>query len=217
MKASTVQGRPQQKVLKGMGEVISILGAGGHAKVVIEIAEDLGYNINVYDQDPTIREILQYSVSNHVDELKNKDNIFFAFGNNYSRKINSLKYKPITFNLIHPTAVVSRNAKLGYGNVVMAGAIINSSTVIGNHCVINTSASIDHDCVIADFVHISPSAALAGNVRVEEGSHIGINACIKQNITVGKWSVVGAGAVVVKDVPDNVVVVGNPARIIKKI
>lgn len=209
--------RPLQKVLKGMNKVINVFGAGGHAKVVIEIAEELGVQIeNVFDQNRTIQMILDYPVSHDEMEISSKENVFLALGDNYNRKTNSQYYQTVNFNLIHPSAIISKSAELGIGNTVMAGAIINSSVKIGHHCVINTSSCIDHDCEIADFVHISPNAALAGNVKVEEGSQIGISACVKQNVTIGKWSIVGAGAVVVNDVPDFVVVVGNPARIIKR-
>lgn len=199
-----------------MDKKVNILGAGGHAKVVIEIAELAGYEVSeVFDQDQIIKNILQYPVNNDIEILSQKNNVFFALGNNENRKINSLKYNSADLNLIHPSSVISKNISIGVGNVVMAGVVINSSVEIGNHCIINTSASIDHDCKIGDFAHISPAAALAGNVQVLEGAQVGIGACVKQNITIGKWSVVGAGAVVVEDVPDNCIVVGNPAKYLK--
>lgn len=207
----------QQNILRAMNKEVYFLGAGGHAKVVIEIAEDLGFIIRgIYDQNIEISQIFHYPVSNDIASLLEKSNVFFAFGNNHYRKVSALKYKSVDFNLIHPAAVISKRAVMGSGNVVMAGAVINSSVKIGNHCVINTSATIDHDCDIEDYVHISPNASLAGNVKVREGAQVGIGASVKQNVTIGKWSIVGAGAVVVKDVPDNAVVVGNPARIINK-
>lgn len=200
-----------------MSEKIKIIGAGGHAKVVIEIAEMLGYEITgIYDQNILVKEILNYPVSTDFSDIFPEEKLFFALGSNLNRKKNAENYKSESFNLIHPSAIVSKNIVLGSGNVFMAGVVINSSSKIGNHCIINTSASVDHDCEIGDFVHISPQASLAGNVRVLEGAQIGIGACIKQDITIGKWSVVGAGAVVIKDVPDNVIVAGNPAKIIKK-
>jgi sugar O-acyltransferase (sialic acid O-acetyltransferase NeuD family) len=97
----------------------------------------------------------------------------------------------------------------------MAGVSINSGVNVGKHSIINTNSCIDHDCVLNDFVHVSPNAALAGSVTVGEGTHIGISACVIQGIKIGTWATIGAGAVVVDDVPDYAVVVGNPARIIK--
>ena len=194
-----------------------ILGAGGHSKVVIEIAEDLGYKIiSILDDNPSVENIFQYKVFPSSDNINISENLFLAVGNNINRKKIASKFTAPELNLIHPSAVVSKRTIFGYGNAVMAGVVINSSVKIGNHCIINTSACIDHDCKIDDFVHISPNASLAGNVRVMEGAHVGIGATVKQDITIGKWSVVGAGAVVINDVPNNAVVVGNPARLLIK-
>lgn len=201
-----------------MNNKIYITGAGGHAKVVIEIAELLGYEVaGVYDQNVEVKEILKYPVSHHLSDFPENGKLFFALGSNLNRKKNAENSQSEFFNLIHPGAIISKNIELGTGNAVMGGVVINSSCKIGNHCIVNTSASIDHDCEIGDYVHISPQAALAGNIKIAEGAQIGIGACIKQNITIGKWSVIGAGAVVVKDVPDHVIVAGNPARIIRTI
>lgn len=199
-----------------MSRKINIIGAGGHAKVVIEIAELLNYDIDgIFDQNENIKTILNYPVSHNPESLSDQANIFYALGSNFKRKKNAENFRPADINLIHPSAIVSKRIKMGIGNVIMPGVIINSSTIIGNHCIINTGASVDHDCEIEDYVHISPNAALAGNIKVMEGAQIGIGASLKQNVKIGKWSVVGAGSVVISDVPDNVVVVGNPARYLK--
>lgn len=200
-----------------MSKDLYILGAGGHSKVIIEIAEELGYKIiSILDDNPTVENIFQYKVVHSSNNINISENLFLAVGNNSNRKKNASRFTAPELNLIHPSAVVSKRTIFGYGNAVMAGVVINSSVKIGNHCIINTSASIDHDCEIDDFVHISPNVSLAGNVRVMEGAHVGIGATVKQDITIGKWSVVGAGAVVVNNVPDNAVVVGNPARLLIK-
>lgn len=198
-----------------MNRKISIIGAGGHAKVVIEIAELLKYDISgVFDQNKDIQSILNYPVSNTFRK-SDEGNVFYALGSNLKRKKNAQDFGTPNINLIHPNAVVSKRTEMGMGNIIMAGAIVNSSVIIGSNCIINTGAIIDHDCHIGDYVHISPGVAMAGNVTVKEGAQVGIGACVKQNITIGEWSVVGAGAVVISDVPPNVVVVGNPARYLK--
>lgn len=208
--------KQQQKVLKVMNEDIYILGAGGHAKVIIEIAELLGYKIaGVFDQNEDVKEILNYPVFHDFKDLSKQQNVFFGLGNNQNRKKNSENFGNNFFNLIHPSSIITKNIDLGHGNAVMAGVVINSSVKIGDFCVINTSAVIDHDCEIGDFVHISPKVALAGSVKIGEGAQVGIGACVKQNVTIGKWAIVGAGAVVIRDVPDYAVIVGNPGRIIK--
>ena len=199
-----------------MDKKVCIIGAGGHAKVVIEIAEMLGYEIEaIYDQNADVKNVLNYPVSHHFENLKFQKNVILALGSNQNRKLNYELFSTAQFSLIHPSVVLSRSVEVGFGTVMMAGAIVNSSTKIGKHCIVNTSASIDHDCVIEDFVHISPKAALAGNVTVRQGAQVGIGACVKQNVTIGRWAVIGAGAVVIKDVPDNAIMVGNPAKYLK--
>jgi len=117
---------------------------------------------------------------------------------------------------IHPSAVIATSARVGIGTVVAAHAVVNPGTVIGENVIVNTSASIDHDCTIADGVHISPRACLAGSVRVGEASWIGAGATVIDGRTIGRRSIVGAGAVVVRDIPDDVLAYGVPARIVRR-
>lgn len=192
-----------------------LYGASGHGKVIAEIAEDIGYKIEVFlDADPSKTTILDYKIHNNIP--KHPIDLVISIGNNVVRKKivhQNTNFKYLT--LIHPNSNVSRRAILGEGSVVMAGVSINSDVQIGKHTIINTNASVDHDCRVEDFVHISPNAALAGNVIVGEGTHIGIGASVIQGIKIGKWCTIGAGAVIIKDVPDGATVVGNPGKIIK--
>lgn len=195
---------------------ISIFGAGGHAKVVLEIIQLNKLNLhNVYDSDVNKKIILGYEITH---ETKNMDsNTLVAIGNNFTRKCIVDKYDLSSDSIIHPSANFSKYVNFGKGNVVMAGVSVNVDTVIGNHCILNTNCSLDHDCLIQDFVHISPNAALAGNVNIGKGTHVGIGACIIQGVQVGNNCIIGAGAVIIKNVPDNSIVVGNPGKIIKRI
>lgn len=195
-----------------------IIGAGGHAKVIIDILRASNQEIKgVWDENPTIKSVLGQSVIGNFATLKEAGHhpVIIAIGNNLIRK-RIAEELVINFGIaIHPKSAISATARIGNGTVVMANASINADTTIGNHVIINTNASVDHDCQINDFAHISPQVGLGGSVCVGEGTHVGIGASVKHGVKIGKWVTIGAGAVIIKDIPDFAVVVGNPGRIIK--
>jgi sugar O-acyltransferase (sialic acid O-acetyltransferase NeuD family) len=118
--------------------------------------------------------------------------------------------------VVHPAAVVAGDVSLGAGTVALAGAIVNPATTIGRAVILNTASSVDHHCVIEDAAHIAPGAHLGGGVRVGQGAWIGIGAIVRDGLLIGENAIVGAGAVVIRDVPAGDVVVGNPARFLKR-
>ena len=191
-----------------------LYGASGHAKVIVDILQSNGKQITgMIDGNPAINELVGYPV---YHELENPTPVIVSIGDNRIRRKVVEKLQDAEFETaVHTSAIVSPQSEIGEGTVVMQGAIIQSGVVAGKHCIINTGASVDHDCVLGDYVHISPHATLCGNATVGEGTWIGAGAVVIPGIKIGKWSVVGAGSVVIEDIPDNVVVVGNPARIIK--
>lgn len=198
--------------------MIYLYGAGGHAKVILEILEAQQIlDVAVIDENKEGALLGIPIIGKSVPtDITLADYLILALGNNFSRQHiaennNNLKYT----TAIHPSSNISPRAVIREGTVVMAGVSINADTVVGRHCILNTNCSVDHDCKLNDFVHISPNAALAGNVTIDEGTHVGIGACVIQGINIGKWATIGAGAIVIDDVPDHAVVVGNPAKIIK--
>lgn len=198
--------------------MVYLIGASGHAKVIIEILEDQEIEIGgLLDSNLEVKELLGYEVYENLPASfnPNEDKIIVSIGNNATRKrlASSSVYKFISVR--HINTSLSKRSTVGEGTVMMAGVSINSSCEIGNHVIINTNASIDHDCILENYVHISPNAALGGNVQIGEGTHIGIGACIIQGIKIGRWCTIGAGAVIIHDVPDGATVIGNPGRIIK--
>ncbi len=196
---------------------ITLYGASGHCKVIIDILNCNEAIIEkIIDDNPKTKSILGISILNTKDfDLNNLKNVILSIGNNLVRKKIANKLDISFSTAIHPTAIISKNVTIESGTVVMAGAIINPDTTIKKHCIINTGAIIEHDCLINNYAHISPGVSLAGNVIVGEGTHVGIGAIIIQGITIGKWVTIGAGAIIIKDIPDYAVVVGNPGRIIK--
>lgn len=120
------------------------------------------------------------------------------------------------YTLIHPYAFVALDACIGEGSQILAQSAVCTHVSIGKNVIVNTSASIDHDSQIDDGVHVAPGARIAGEVHVEACAFIGTGAVVLPGLNIGSGAIVGAGAVVTKDVAPMTVVVGNPARIIKK-
>lgn len=202
---------------------IVIIGAGGHAKVVIDILLQrikLGDNLEIvgvlddyYKENSSIKlfDIPVIGKINKSLELENCEYII-AIGSNKIRKIISTKYDLVYYTAIHPKAVIAEEVKIEEGAVVMAGVIINSYSYIGKHTIINTGSIIEHDCKINDFVHISPNATLAGGVKVGNETWIGMGSNIIQEVKIEGNVMVGAGSVVLNDVSANKKVVGVPAK-----
>lgn len=125
--------------------------------------------------------------------------------------------KDATFvGLIHPRAMILDSVQVGRGVMVSAGALVVHDARLGDFVLVNLNATIGHDCVLEEFVTVSPGANIAGRVRVQAGGFIGLNATVLENLTIGGWATVGAGAVVLKDVPTEAVVFGNPARVVDR-
>ncbi len=198
-----------------------LFGASGHAKVIIDILKANNIEIKgLFDDNITLNNLGEYPVIGKFDTLQyNGVEIIVSIGSNQVRKkiVEMLSNKVEFLTVSHPSSIISTNAVIGNGTVIMQNSVIQSSARIGNHCIINTSSSVDHDCIIEDYVHISPNSCLCGGVFVGEGTQIGAGSVVIPGIKIGKWSMVAAGSVVYKDVPDNVLVLGNPARVIKKL
>ena len=197
-----------------------IIGAGGHGRVIADIAEKLGcYKEIFFLDDANIKESGGYAVMgkirDYVSFLQNFEFIV-AIGNaDLRNKIQTeLERNGARIaTIIHPSAVIGGRTAIGAGTVVMAGAVINCDAVIGKGVIINTSSSVDHDCVIDDFSHISVGARLAGNVKVGTNSIISAGATVINNIEICENVVVGAGAVVVKSIEKSGTYIGVPAKI----
>lgn len=189
-----------------------IYGASGHAKVVIDILEACGRQIDgLVDDNPDIKNLSGYLVGRESPE---NSEIIIAIGNCATRrKVAEKSGRLAAPAAVHPSAIISSKASIGDGTVVMQGAVVQADAKIGRHCIINTKASIDHECIIGDYVHIAPGCTLSGDVKIGDGTWIGAGATVIQGITIGKDCYIGAGSVVVRDIPDGVKAYGVPCRI----
>ncbi len=208
---------------------IVLFGGGLHANVCIDIIEkESKYTlVGIIDSKAKIgSEIFGYPVigrQEDIIELKERFNIevgLIAIGDNYERclvrDVVVSKLPEFEFiNAIHPSAIIGRNVKFGVGNVIMPGVIINPDSEIEDFCILNTGAQLEHNCFMGSFSHLSPGAVTGGKVRIGKFAAITLNATIIDRVNIGENTVVGSGSVVVKDLPDNVLAYGNPARIIR--
>jgi len=207
---------------------IVLIGGGGHCKVVISILKKLDTFeiVSIVDNYKSESFISGIKIIGTDDDLKDiyKNGTQYALITVGSVKDNTKRYK--LFNMvkeigfkfpviISPEAIVDKSLKIDEGTVIMPGSIINIDSSIGKNCIINTGAVIEHDCKIGDHCHIAPGVHISGAVNIGKLSFIGIGATMIQGIKIGKNVTIGAGSVVIKDISDNVIALGNPAKIIK--
>jgi sugar O-acyltransferase (sialic acid O-acetyltransferase NeuD family) len=194
-----------------------VVGAGGHAKVVVASARAAGFRVVALVDDARPRwgdQLLGVVVSGPTEPVLQdpRAQVVLAIGDNAARRRLAAAARCRFVSVIHPSAIVDPTVLLGAGSVVFAGAVIQPDTAIGAHAIVNTAASIDHDCVLGEGVHVAPGARLAGNVTLGDEVFLGIGTVVIPGITIGARTVVGAGAAVVRDLPADAIAVGVPAR-----
>jgi sugar O-acyltransferase (sialic acid O-acetyltransferase NeuD family) len=195
---------------------VLIIGAGGHAKVVIATLQAGGRTVDGILDDrrslqgtsilgvPVIGTTERASTFRHLDAI-------VAVGDNEIRRALVERLNLEWTVAIHPASIIHPDVTIGAGTVVFAGAVIQPGAWVGAHVIINTSASIDHDCQIGAFCHVAPGAHLGGTVVVAEGAFVGIAAVVLPNIKIEEWAQLGGGAVAIRNVGARCVAVGIPA------
>lgn len=196
-----------------------IIGAGGHGKVIADIALKNGYTDICFLDDNSTGECMGFSIVGKCSDVESYHNgatdFVIAIGNNEVRQHISEKYNVRWVTLIHPSAQVGVCVSIGAGSVLMANAVVNPCADIGRHCIVNTGAVVEHDNQLADFVHVSPGAKLAGGVTVGSRTWIGVGASVVNNVEICADVMIGAGAVVTKTINNKGTYIGVPARKIK--
>ncbi len=196
-----------------------IIGAGGHGRVIADIAQKLGiYETISFLDDGNAKEIMGLPIvgkTSDVEKYVNTADIFVAIGNSKVRGDFIERLLAMGANiptLIHPSAAIGACVEIDVGTAIMAGAVINPCSRLGKGVILNTCSSIDHDCTIGDYAHISVGAHLAGTVIIGAHTWVGIGAVVKNGIDICGNCTIGAGAVVVKDITEEGTYIGVPAR-----
>jgi len=202
--------------------VLLVVGAGGHARVLVEAAIESGVCTDIVffdDRYPEVSELDGYKVIGATDDLATNAQlsrkVAVAIGDN-RRRVGFIRTAlergfecPV---IVHPSATVSSAAEIGDGTLVLAGGVVAIGSLLGIGCIANHGSTIDHDCRLGDGVHVAPGAHLAGAVNIGRFSWVGIGATVNQAVSIGANVTIGASAAVIRDVPNDSTWVGVPAR-----
>ncbi|SRR5579885_288970 len=198
---------------------IAIIGAGGHAKVVLDALSLMkSFPVSatcLIDPAKAGHRFAGLPVLASARELK-PASFIVAIGDNARRKrcfeeMLLLGWQPI--NAVHPSAIIARQVALGRGTFIGPNVVINPDAQIGDNVIVNSAAVVEHDCRIGSHSHVAPGSALGGGVQVGEGALVGIGSTVCPLGVVGNWSVLGAGAVLLERLDEGATGIGVPARV----
>lgn len=207
---------------------ICIYGAGGFgAEVLCCIIDTLGISPDeagkyaCFMTDDAFfneQELMGIEVIRRSSFLPDVYSVLIAVGDPAARKKIVASMPPETdyASLIHPRALVSKWVELGEGSIVTAGSILTCNISIGKHAHLNLNTTIGHDCRIGDFFTTAPGANISGKCTFGEAVYVGTNAAVKQGIGICDHVTIGMGGVVVKDIKEPGVYIGNPLKKLEK-
>lgn len=205
-------------------KILGIYGCGGAGRESKEIAEmqnlwdEIVFIDDAYSND-TFKGVHRYNYTEFKERYSIQDTeITISLGEPEIKKrlYEKLKKEGFRFaNIIHPQAVVSPSAKIGDGLILKAHSLISADAVVGNNVSLEENGIVGHDSIISDHCQISANVVVAGGCKVGEATYIGLGVPVKQGAVIGANCVIGMGSVVIRDIPDNVIAIGNPARPMK--
>ncbi|MBW7889869.1 MAG: acetyltransferase [Chitinophagaceae bacterium] len=213
-----------------MKEKLILIGGGGHCKSCIEVIESTGkYDIvGILDTPEKVGEmILDYKIIGTDADIikfieKGITNYFVTVGQIKTATLKKKLFENIEHHegvspvIISSSAIVSKRTNINVGTIIMHGAKVNADAVVGKNCIINTMANIEHDVIIGDHVHISTGAVVNGEVKIGDEVMVGSSVVIRNGVSICDNVVIGAGSVVVKDITEQGMYIGNPLKNIQK-
>ncbi len=204
--------------------ILGIYGSGGSGREARDVADILNNWEEIIFIDDTVEEGIFKGLKRMPFEIfcqtyeKENAEVIIALGEpEYKLCLyNKVKEKGYPFaNIIHPRAWISPSAKIGKGIIVKADVLISCDTIIEDNVGIEALATVGHDCIVRAHCQLSSGVVMGGRSEVGEGTYVGMNVPIKEKIKIGSNSIIGMGSVVQKDIPENVIALGNPARAMK--
>ena len=199
-----------------------LIGAGGHASVIADACETIGFLPEGYlapgpSTHPLAARLLYLGNDDRLDDVTFRRGHCFIIGLGEmaarSRIADNIRrLNLVVRSIVHPSAIIGNHVNMEGGIFIAAGAIVNSGSRIGEHAILNTGSIVDHDCDLGDLVQIGPGATLAGGVVCGKAASVGAGGVIMPGVKIGSGATVGAGAVAVQSVPPDTVVIGVPAK-----
>lgn len=199
---------------------LMIIGAGGHAKVCLDIAKRIGSWTEIdFIDDKLYGELVNgtnvIGTLNMISKFKNTHNFIVAIGDNSIRLeifnfLENNNYKITT--LLDPSSIISLNSVIGCGTVIMPNVVINTNTIVGKNCIVNTGSIIEHDCVVGNHVHISPNSTICGTTTISQEVWIGSGSTVINNLKICSKVIIGAGSLVLSDIETRGVYYGSPVK-----
>lgn len=225
--------KTEKNVVESKGPVDSlpviVVGAGGHARVLIEMLGRSGIEI-IGLVDPAhrvgicINDISVIGDDSVIDNYANSDirlvNGIGALPGQYKRISIAEKFRSKGYQfrtVIDPNTCIASDVEVSEGVQIMPGVIIQPGAKIGQDTILNTGVNVDHDCQIGANVHIAPGSTLSGNVTVLDGVHIGTGTTVIQSVEIGAKSIIGAGCVILSDVKENQKIVQKKENTVTRI
>jgi sugar O-acyltransferase (sialic acid O-acetyltransferase NeuD family) len=207
--------------------ILGIMGAGGLARELLELAKIINSREKRWDgfvfmdvkPGDDLNGVKVYSYEDALEKFKGELEATVGIGEPAVRKRvfgELLRDGVEAATLIHPDVYIPETTTVGKGVTIQTGSFVSCNATIEDYVIIQSHANIGHNDVLKKGCTISGGCNLGGNVTVGEFSFIGLGTCVKQGVSIGDNSIVSMGAAVIRDIPDEVVAAGNPARPLKK-
>jgi sugar O-acyltransferase (sialic acid O-acetyltransferase NeuD family) len=202
---------------------IIIFGAGGHGASLANVAVSAGFSVQYFVDQKNFpnNQFMGIEVRRKIKRVHQaKLNVAIGIGDNWMRQSIYLglrtQYNGLVFpSLIHSSAIISQNVKIGDGTVLMPNVVIGPNTKIGKFCILNTSSQLDHDGCIKSYSSLAPGVVIGGGVSIGTRTAICIGAIVKHAVVIGSDVIVGGNSYVNKNIASKKLVYGTPAMIIR--
>lgn len=201
---------------------IVIVGAGGQGAIVADALRAANADAIGFVDDGREGVVAGLPILGSIAGLAGiaHDAIVVAIGDNAARRARTLALEAAGERIVtarHPWSSIAPDAEIGAGSMISAGVVVTPRVHIGRGVLLNTRAAVDHDTIIGDFAHVSVGATVGARIEIGDGVLIGLGAAVLSGCRIGARSIIGAGAVVVRDIPEDVVAYGNPARVRRRV